>query len=88
MPKYYFDLCDDGAVAVDEEGMELSSLAAVQAEVGRRLQISCAKLRTNRSKTAPPFEWLSRCATTRARCYESDTSSGGETETGALPAHR
>jgi hypothetical protein len=37
MAKYYFDLCDDGAVAVDKEGMELSSLAAVQAEAAQAL---------------------------------------------------
>jgi hypothetical protein len=32
MPRYYFDLRDDKGIALDEEGLELSSPRAVQAE--------------------------------------------------------
>lgn len=32
MPRYYFDLRDDTGVALDEEGLELASWRAVQAE--------------------------------------------------------
>jgi hypothetical protein len=32
MPRYYFDLREDGELAVDEEGVELPTLQAVQIE--------------------------------------------------------
>jgi hypothetical protein len=35
MPRYYFDLRDDTGVALDEEGLELASLRAVQAEAAK-----------------------------------------------------
>ena len=35
MPRYYFDLRDDHGVGRDEEGLELSSLRAVQAEAAK-----------------------------------------------------
>ncbi len=35
MPKYYFDLCDERGTALDEEGLELSSRRAVQAEAAK-----------------------------------------------------
>ena len=37
MARYYFDLLDDGNSAVDEEGLELSGLRAVQAEAAKAL---------------------------------------------------
>ncbi|WP_342739745.1 hypothetical protein [Bradyrhizobium sp. B117] len=37
MPRYYFDLLENDVVAVDEEGLELSSLRAVQAEAAKSL---------------------------------------------------
>ncbi|AWM08808.1 DUF6894 family protein [Bradyrhizobium symbiodeficiens] len=37
MPRYYFDLLDDNGVARDEEGLELSSPRAVQAEAAKSL---------------------------------------------------
>jgi hypothetical protein len=37
MPRYYFDLRDEDEVAVDEEGLELSSLRAVQIEAAKSL---------------------------------------------------
>jgi uncharacterized protein DUF6894 len=37
MPRYYFDLCDNGELAIDEEGMELPTLKAVQIEAARSL---------------------------------------------------
>src|SRR4051812_10899953 len=35
MPRYYFDLRDDTGVALDEEGLELASWRAVQAEAAK-----------------------------------------------------
>ena len=37
MPRYFFDLLEDDVVAVDEEGLELSSFRAVQAEAAKSL---------------------------------------------------
>lgn len=37
MPRYYFDLRDEDGVAVDEEGMELRNIEAVQEEAARSL---------------------------------------------------
>ena len=37
MPRYYFDLTDSHGIAVDEEGMELRDLGAVQDEAARAL---------------------------------------------------
>ena len=37
MARYYFDLLDDDGLAVDEEGLELSGLRAVQAEAAKAL---------------------------------------------------
>ncbi|MEH2537108.1 MULTISPECIES: DUF6894 family protein [unclassified Bradyrhizobium] len=37
MPRYYFDLCDNDELAVDDEGLELPNLQAVQIEAARSL---------------------------------------------------
>ena len=37
MKRYYFDMCEDGDIAVDDEGMELRALEAVQGEAARTL---------------------------------------------------
>ncbi|WFU58256.1 hypothetical protein QA639_12440 [Bradyrhizobium pachyrhizi] len=37
MTRYYFDLRDGGGLAIDEEGMEMSSFGAVQEEAARAL---------------------------------------------------
>ncbi|MCK1721256.1 hypothetical protein [Bradyrhizobium sp. 141] len=37
MPRYYFDLHEGDGVAVDEEGLELSDMHAVQAEAAKSL---------------------------------------------------
>ena len=37
MPRFYFDLRDDTGIARDEEGLELSSPRAVQAEAAKSL---------------------------------------------------
>ena len=37
MALYYFDLIDEGGLSIDEEGVELPSLRAVQAEAARAL---------------------------------------------------
>jgi hypothetical protein len=37
MPRYYFDIRDADELAVDVEGLELSTLKAVQAEAARSL---------------------------------------------------
>ena len=37
MPRYFFDLRDGDDLAVDEEGMELRSIQAVQEEAARSL---------------------------------------------------
>ena len=37
MPRYYFDLIDGDGQSVDEEGMELPSLPAAQAEAAQSL---------------------------------------------------
>ena len=35
MARYYFDLCDERGAALDEEGLELSNMRAVQAEAAK-----------------------------------------------------
>ena len=35
MPRYYFDLRDEKGVALDEEGLDLASTRAVQAEAAK-----------------------------------------------------
>jgi hypothetical protein len=37
MPRYYFDLIEGDEVILDEEGLELSSIAKVQEEAARSL---------------------------------------------------
>jgi hypothetical protein len=37
MPRYYFDLWEDGDVAVDDEGMELRDIKAAREEAARSL---------------------------------------------------
>ena len=37
MPRYYFDLRDESGLALDEEGLELTSPRAVQAEAAKSL---------------------------------------------------
>ncbi|UPK25198.1 DUF6894 family protein [Bradyrhizobium sp. 195] len=37
MPRYYFDLRDDKGIALDEEGLELSSPRAVRAEAAKSI---------------------------------------------------
>jgi hypothetical protein len=37
MPRYYFDLRENGKVAVDDDGMELRDIEAVQEEAARSL---------------------------------------------------
>jgi len=37
MPRYYFDIRDADELALDEEGLELSNLKAVQVEAARSL---------------------------------------------------
>ena len=37
MPRYYFDLSDSAGLIVDDEGLELRDLDAVQAEAARAL---------------------------------------------------
>jgi hypothetical protein len=37
MTRYYFDLRDGDGLAIDEEGLEMSDLAAVQEEAARAL---------------------------------------------------
>lgn len=37
MPRYYFDLREGDELAIDDEGLELSTIEAVQAEAARSL---------------------------------------------------
>jgi hypothetical protein len=37
MPRYYFDMREDGELAVDDDGMELRDIVAVQEEAARSL---------------------------------------------------
>jgi hypothetical protein len=37
MPRYYFDIRDEGDLTIDEEGMEFSDTQAVQEEAARSL---------------------------------------------------
>jgi hypothetical protein len=37
VPRYYFDLQDDGGIAIDEEGLELPTMQRVQEEAARSL---------------------------------------------------
>ncbi|MTV16704.1 hypothetical protein FDV58_16700 [Bradyrhizobium elkanii] len=37
MPRYYFDLCDNAGNIVDEEGLDLRDIEAVQDEAARAL---------------------------------------------------
>ena len=50
MPRYYFDLRDDTGVALDEEGLELASARAVQAEAAK----SVADMARDAILSAPP----------------------------------
>lgn len=50
MPRYYFDLHDDKGVALDEEGLELASDRAVQAEAAK----SVADMARDAMLSAPP----------------------------------
>ncbi|MCA1361259.1 MULTISPECIES: hypothetical protein [Bradyrhizobium] len=50
MTRYYFDLRDDKGIALDEEGLELSSARAVQAEAAK----SVADLARDAMLGAPP----------------------------------
>ncbi|WP_128926938.1 DUF6894 family protein [Bradyrhizobium guangxiense] len=50
MPRYYFDLRDDKGIAPDEEGLELSSPRAVQAEAAK----SVADFARDAILSAPP----------------------------------
>ena len=37
MPHYYFDICENGETATDEEGLELPNLQAAEIEAARSL---------------------------------------------------
>ena len=37
MPRYYFDLLDENAMAIDKEGIELPHIRAAQAEAAKSL---------------------------------------------------
>ncbi|MGL9622415.1 hypothetical protein QRQ56_31020 [Bradyrhizobium sp. U531] len=37
MPPYFFDLLDEGVLSIDDEGLELPDLRAVQAEAAKSL---------------------------------------------------
>jgi hypothetical protein len=37
MPRYYFDMRDEGEIAADEEGLELATIECVQEEAARSL---------------------------------------------------
>lgn len=50
MPRYYFDLRDETGVALDEEGLELASSRAVQAEAAK----SVADMARDAILSAPP----------------------------------
>jgi hypothetical protein len=50
MPRYYFDLRDEAGVALDEEGLELASSRAVQAEAAK----SVADMARDAILSAPP----------------------------------
>ncbi|MCK1358928.1 hypothetical protein [Bradyrhizobium sp. 199] len=58
MPRYYFDLRDEQGIALDEEGLELSSPRAVRAEAAKsvadmaRDAVLSAPLTGNRQKMA------------------------------------
>lgn len=37
MPRYYFDICENNEFAIDEDGLKLPDMAAVQIEAARSL---------------------------------------------------
>ncbi|MBR0778972.1 hypothetical protein JQ625_29455 [Bradyrhizobium diazoefficiens] len=57
MARYYFDLLDGGAVAVDEEGMELPSLAAAQAEAAQGLADMMRDAAREFAGDGPVLQW-------------------------------
>ncbi|QQO24712.1 hypothetical protein JJB98_26135 [Bradyrhizobium diazoefficiens] len=58
MPRYYFDLRDEMGTALDEEGLELSSPRAVQAEAAN----SVADMARDAVLSAPPAGGKQRMA--------------------------
>jgi hypothetical protein len=65
MAHYYFDLRDGEELVVDEEGMELRNMRAVQDEAARALAgFAWDAMRLDGPKVT---RWQSRCATSMAR---------------------
>jgi hypothetical protein len=69
MPRYYFDLREDGELAVDEEGLELPTLQAVQIEAARSLVDMARHAVWQKPKQSLVTGCQSRSATTMALCY-------------------
>jgi hypothetical protein len=68
MPRYYFDIRDGNGVSLDEEGMELRDMQAVQEEAARSLA-DMARDEVRSVKTPPRAATSGlKFGTTRARC--------------------
>ncbi|WP_312016827.1 DUF6894 family protein [Bradyrhizobium japonicum] len=62
MSRYYFDLLDGDALAIDDEGLELSDTRRVQAEAAKSLA-DMARDAAEATLSDSIIKWLSRCAT-------------------------
>ena len=66
MPRFSFDLRDGDELAIDDEGLEVSAIEAVQAEAARdAVRIAIAQVTT----------WRSKYGTTTAQYCKSDSLS-------------
>lgn len=62
MTRYYFDLRDDNGIALDEEGLELSSPRAVQAEAAKSVADLARDAWSPHPSPAARRRWRSRSA--------------------------
>jgi hypothetical protein len=66
MRRYFFDLRDENGVVTDDEGIQLSTLEAVQDEAAHALSLETRRAGLIRM-TVSCANWKSRCVMTMAR---------------------
>ena len=72
MPRYYFDMREGDEVAVDEEGMEFSSMEAVRREAAHTLADMARDAIGGRAKGEIRLMAVEVRDDSGARCYGSD----------------
>ena len=73
MKRYFFDLRDGDELTPDDEGLELSTMEAVQEEAARSLA-DMARDASSRQMERDT-RWLSKSGTTPDRCYKPNSRS-------------